>query len=134
MKYIKRNEPIEAIQWRGHNFDEIVDFAANVSIFMDANKNLVFQTENGEVHAPLGSYIVKGMSGDIYPVKPEIFENDYIPYKEPKTWDIKCDKCGGLINIDNRPLVFDGISNKYKYWTTCPYCKHGIEWEIDSND
>ena len=39
--------------------------------------NADIQTLEGVMHANYGDYIVKGIQGEIYPCKPEIFKNTY---------------------------------------------------------
>lgn len=38
---------------------------------------MVIKTLEGEVTAKLGDYIIRGVAGEIYPCKPEIFEAPY---------------------------------------------------------
>jgi len=42
-------------------------------IFLD----YIIETLEGDMHAYAGSYIVRGVEGEIYPVKKEIFEKTY---------------------------------------------------------
>ena len=83
MKYIKRRLEIEAIQWNGYNLQEIKDFTGN-----DANVkyneiggnvivDLYIHTLEGDMHASKGDYIIKGIHGEFYPCKPDIFEETY---------------------------------------------------------
>lgn len=37
----------------------------------------VIETPHGEMHASLGDYIIKGVQGEFYPCKPDIFEATY---------------------------------------------------------
>lgn len=37
------------------------------------------KTLEGDMHAEFGDYIVKGLQGEFYPVKPDIFEESYEP-------------------------------------------------------
>lgn len=39
--------------------------------------NADIQTLEGVMHANYGDYIIKGIQGEIYPCKPEIFKNTY---------------------------------------------------------
>lgn len=39
--------------------------------------NADIQTLEGVIHANYGDYIIKGIQGEIYPCKPEIFKNTY---------------------------------------------------------
>ena len=74
-KYRKKPVTIEAIQWLGTNLSEIDDFVGG-SI---ANKGttLVIHTLEGNMKANIGDYIIKGINGEFYPCKPDIFDKTY---------------------------------------------------------
>lgn len=82
-KYVKRPVIIEAVQWTGKNKDEIVSFVSyNNCSFVKSNKapfgyNLVIFTLEGSYYASIGDYIIKGIKGEFYPCKPNIFEQTY---------------------------------------------------------
>ena len=85
MKFRKKPVEIEAVIWN-NNFDEIFHF-------MDANNNLgivgyrgdVLQvrTLEGVMDAQPGDYIIKGVKGEFYPCKPDIFAMSYDVVGEP---------------------------------------------------
>ena len=83
MKYRKKPVIIEAIQWLGNNMKEIADFAGESANFEVANEkekqlfNLSIQTLEGNMIASAGDYIIKGVNGEFYPCKPDIFEKTY---------------------------------------------------------
>ena len=74
-KYRKKPVTIEAIQWTGKNLSEIDNFVG-VSI---ANKGtiLIIHTLEGDMEASIGDYIIKGVNGEFYPCKPNIFAKTY---------------------------------------------------------
>ena len=41
--------------------------------------NVDINTLEGVMHASYGDYIIKGVNGEIYPCKPDIFEKTYEP-------------------------------------------------------
>ena len=43
---------------------------------------MMIKTLEGEVVASIGDYIIKGINGEIYPCKPDIFEKTYDPIDE----------------------------------------------------
>jgi len=79
MKFRKKPVEIEAIIWN-NNFYEIFDF-------MDADNNLGIvgyegdilqvRTLEGIMNAQIGDYIIRGVKGEFYPCKPDIFEMTY---------------------------------------------------------
>jgi len=74
MKYRKKPVEIDAIQWTGDNKLEIFDFC-NMSYITD--QELRIKTLEGSMTASVGDYIIKGVMGEFYPCKPDIFEMTY---------------------------------------------------------
>ena len=132
MKYIKKPIPIEAIQWLGTNFDQITNFMGDNHPIINNKNELVISTLEGEMCAPVGSYVICGVSGhDYYPCDKSLFEQSYTPIRETKWHHIKCNKCERFFSTDTPHLFYDNIKEEYKYWTICPHCKHKVEWEIN---
>ena len=79
MKYRKKPIVIEAIQWLGNNFGEIVyafpECSGSWLIYND--DELIINTLEGNMIASIGDYIIKGIKGEFYPCKPDIFEASY---------------------------------------------------------
>lgn len=77
MYYIKKPIPVEAIQWTGHNFDEIYDFIIGQPIVVTTFNELVISTLEGDMKAPVGSWIIRGPLGEYYPCRKDVFEETY---------------------------------------------------------
>lgn len=86
MKYRKKPVEIEAIQWTGDNKNEIADFVGESAMFykvkylQDENPNywrLEINTLEGVMKADHGDYVIKGVKGEFYPCKPDVFEQTY---------------------------------------------------------
>lgn len=82
MKYRKKPVVIEAVQWTGENIVEIGAFckagmAYNQSFLDDSISELSIHTLEGKMKANKGDWIIKGLSGEFYPCKPDIFEKTY---------------------------------------------------------
>ena len=90
MKYRKKPVIIEAVQWTGNNTREMWDFLTekttdyiqtsgdNFYINHDlVTGGLVIKTLEGEHLASLNDFIIKGVKGEFYPCKPDIFEATY---------------------------------------------------------
>ena len=77
MKFRKKPVVIEAIQYNGENLEEIEKFAP-ISIM---NNHPCFKffvkTLEGIMYVTEGDYIIKGIKGEFYPCKPDIFELTY---------------------------------------------------------
>ena len=87
MKYKKKPVVIEAIIWTGDNQEEINKFCTNQNsackayyhdIYNNGNYTLKIRTLEGDHIANIGDYIIKGIKGEFYPCKPDIFKETYI--------------------------------------------------------
>jgi hypothetical protein len=80
MKYVKKPIEIEAIQFLDtvERIKEIHDFMGeDFSIAYSENPVLKIPTLEGVMTASVGDYIIKGVHGEFYPCKPDIFEETY---------------------------------------------------------
>ena len=79
-KFRKKPMVIEAIQWAGDNIESIRAFMEPVrpTRWTDAHSNcLIIHTLEGDHRADMGDWIIKGVKGEYYPCKPDIFEMTY---------------------------------------------------------
>lgn len=76
IKAIKKPVEIEALQWTGYNLDEVLDFTKSKSNIKMHNQ-LVIQTLEGDMVATVGDFIIKGIKGEFYPCKEDIFHLTY---------------------------------------------------------
>lgn len=77
MKYRKKPVTIEAIQWTGKNKEEIEVFVANDRNVDVYNNSIIIHTLEGDMNASVGDYIIRGVKGEYYPCKPDIFMDTY---------------------------------------------------------
>lgn len=86
MKYRKKPVVIEAIQYTGDNELEIKKFVGDDLIIEPQITNQGFipkwveikiKTLEGDMTANIGDYIIKGVNGEFYPCKPNVFEKTY---------------------------------------------------------
>jgi hypothetical protein len=81
MKYKKKPIVIEAIQWHGaSSFEALYAFADadnNHGVVGHDGDNASIRTLEGIMTASVGDYIIKGIKGELYPCKPDIFEMTY---------------------------------------------------------
>lgn len=75
-KYRKKPVVIEAVQFTGNNVDEILEFAKD-SFNNPSTSEIVIPTLEGNMIASIGDYIIKGVNGEFYPCKPDIFDKTY---------------------------------------------------------
>ena len=90
-KYIKKTIKIEAIQLKEDNIIEVFDFLDEANYketksteeLEDFNQRMLKQgyieieTLEGIMKASFGDYIIKGVKGEFYPCKPDIFQATY---------------------------------------------------------
>lgn len=90
-KYRKKPVEIEAFQYTGHLRDYngifcVPEWAADAFyngtlMFMSFSPSrmceLYVKTLEGDMCARVGDYIIKGVNGELYPCKPDIFEKTY---------------------------------------------------------
>ena len=88
MKYRKKPVVIEAVKWDGINLQEIIDFVGESLHYTITDT--AYQVGKGKPHVDMtihtlegdhicseGDYIIKGVQGEFYPCKPDIFEKTY---------------------------------------------------------
>ena len=86
MRFRKKPVVIEAVRWKGDNKQEISDFVGDAVRFGMAGEGaqvtdqwLTIRTLEGDMTANIGDYVIKGVKGEFYPCKPDIFEQTYEP-------------------------------------------------------
>lgn len=83
-KYRKKPVVIEAMQW-GDNISELTSFLSlSDRIMKFTNSVLEIDTLEGTMIARKGDWIIKGVKGEFYPCKPDIFKQTYEEVKEGK--------------------------------------------------
>ena len=95
MKYRKKPVIIEAIQWNGTNLKEVMEFIGsefrydensnyitNKFLYNKFTRELAINTLEGTMKVAKGDYIIKGIKGEFYPCKHDIFINTYDEVEE----------------------------------------------------
>ena len=81
MKYRKKPVEIEAVQWVSDNIEQVYEMLGdNLIINTDKDKDEVkhfINTLEGKMEMSWGDYVIKGVKGEFYPCKPDIFELTY---------------------------------------------------------
>jgi hypothetical protein len=90
MKYRKKPVVIDAMEWNGIDHRGMFEFlgggsgnflqAVGDNFFIDHSKvegGLVIKTLEGKHLASIGDFIIKGIAGEYYPCKPDIFHKTY---------------------------------------------------------
>ena len=74
-RYRKRPVEIEAVQYHGANADEIAEFVGDS--YVDGRRVPVIRTLEGDMSVTSGDYVIRGVQGEFYPCKPDIFAATY---------------------------------------------------------
>jgi hypothetical protein len=80
MKFRKRPVEVEAVQWTGTNasWDSILNMGrAKIEPGEMGSYTIIVVTLEGNMTARKGDWIIKGVKGELYPCKPDIFEMTY---------------------------------------------------------
>lgn len=76
VKYVKKAVIVEALTWTGDE-EEMMDFLGELFLIVDTDERLRIDTLEGPIYANLGDFIIKGVKGEFYPCKPDIFAMSY---------------------------------------------------------
>lgn len=81
--YRKKPIVVEAVQWKGDNWLEVDQFMEDYPHETYPKAGIVkIHTLEGVMIANLGDYIIKGIKGEFYPCKPDIFTETYEPVND----------------------------------------------------
>lgn len=82
MKYRKKPVVIEAMEWNGDNIKDVLAFCngdASYEQMATGDAAVVIKTLEGQHIASVGDWIIRGVKGEFYPCKPDIFAATYDP-------------------------------------------------------
>ncbi len=106
-RYTKKPVNIEAIKYTGKdNQQEIVDWAEGkiYPVNVGYGTSLHCRTLEGELVISVGDWIIKGVKGEFYPCRDDIFKLTYqcqhinkVPATDPE-FDFKCQDCKEKFN------------------------------------
>lgn len=119
MKARKRPVIVDAWQWFGTTLADVKAFAEkhginpdSVSIGMGKHAcGMIIHTLEGRMLASKGDWIIRGVQGEYYPCKPDIFEQTYELIDD----ETDCNKMKLTVIIRNDgPMIFCGDSPSYR--------------------
>ena len=79
-KFVKKPVVVEAIQYNGINITEIESFLVSKlpTVWSSVeDTQLIIPTLEGDMKVSKGDYIIKGIKGEFYPCKPDVFKSTY---------------------------------------------------------
>ena len=81
MRFRKKPVEIEAVKFDGWNWAECYQFMSDeVLVFpqvLEEREHIEIKTLEGTMTASRGDWIIKGVNGEFYPCKPDIFAKTY---------------------------------------------------------
>jgi hypothetical protein len=77
LKYIKKPVEVEAFQFGIDEFPNWFIYKINKNNVIIKDDCAYIKTLEGTMKAYKGDFIIKGVKGEIYPCKPDIFEQTY---------------------------------------------------------
>ena len=120
-QYRKKPVIIDAVQFDGLNPTEIKDFVGeNCEVEIYDNEvtppvaHIVIHTLEGDMEVSKGDYVIKGVKGEFYPCKPDIFEQTYESAEtQQEQQKVDLEK---VVMIDNliMNLAAEGYNDGYK--------------------
>jgi hypothetical protein len=78
--YRKLPVEIEALQYTWNNRTNVLDFinkGKNIDISFGLDEFIIIETLEGNMKASIHDYIIRGVKGEFYPCKPDIFKSTY---------------------------------------------------------
>lgn len=76
-QFRKKPVVIEAVQFHGTNIEELRAFVPEQCRENKIGVGLGIKTLEGVMNVSIGDWIIKGVKGEFYPCKPDIFEATY---------------------------------------------------------
>lgn len=125
-RYVKKPVMVEAIQLTGESILECCEFVGKGTEANFKTCSLVIHTLEGNMTASKEDYIIKGVNGEFYPCKPDIFEKTY---EEERDLTEKC------APIESKPFnAYEGtiqgmVSPDYKERFRAEYQQTKIRYE-----
>ena len=128
-KYIKKQVVVEAIQWDGtlekaleisqiEGLNSIIEYyliktvtsgesTSNSVNTSEEIKSFKIKTLEGDMNVSKGDYIIKGIKGEFYPCKEDIFKKTYVDFTEyVSTNELLTDLDNALESIENNLQSF----------------------------
>jgi hypothetical protein len=77
-RYRKKPVVVDAVQWTGANVEEVLGFTlGQASAYRADESAMMIETREGTMRADKFDFIIKGVKGEFYPCKPDIFAATY---------------------------------------------------------
>jgi len=82
MQFRKKPVVVDAEQFTGKNYRDLFEFmrqpaGGTVHFYNKMHNQITVRTLEGDMTASVGDWIIRGVNGEFYPCKPDIFEKIY---------------------------------------------------------
>lgn len=77
MRYRKKPVIVDAVRWNSKNYFDVIRLIGRKDIRFFDDGSCIIPTLEGNVVAQKGDYIIKGVRGECYPCKADIFTETY---------------------------------------------------------
>lgn len=79
--YIKKRVLVQAVQWKGDNFDEVAQLGDTIfgpyGFGVPNEEWLEIETLEGRMQCSFGDWVIRGIKGECYPCRNDIFQLTY---------------------------------------------------------
>lgn len=77
--YRKKPVVIQAFLWSGRwkDYDQLLEFMPSGDWRLSSNGRVIIETLEGSMTADAGDYIIRGVKGEFYPCKADVFNLTY---------------------------------------------------------
>lgn len=86
--YRKKPTEVTAIQYTGKNDLAVADFVGDSGHVLALSPDWLIHTLEGDMRASPGDFIIRGVAGEFYPCKPDIFAATYEAATVPE-WKVE---------------------------------------------
>lgn len=76
-RYRKKPVVIEAVQMTEDNINSVEDWCGGLIVDGDFGAHMLIDTLEGIMRADISDYIIRGVKGEFYPCKPDVFTATY---------------------------------------------------------
>jgi hypothetical protein len=123
-KYRKKPVVIEAVEYeRDKNISSCMDFCPDM-IYNQEDNEYDIVTLEGRMRISKGDYIIKGVNGEFYPCKPDIFRKTYeeVAISKTETTSEPCDYCKNTDYLKRNLTFVDRYYEQNIEPKFCPNC------------
>lgn len=82
-RFRKKPIVIEAVRFTGRNYQTVFDFIGDGAVGKHSSSGRIYlPTLEGTMEVSPGDWVIRGVKGEYYPCKPDIFETSYEPVED----------------------------------------------------